>query len=303
MTFDVRRDAPPAPAASGLTRRGLIKAGLGLTGLAGVVAPGTAAYAAMEAANGLSITDYRLSPPGWRAGQRLTITAIADIHAGGPNMGIERVRQVVDAANALGSDLTVLLGDYFATHRFVTERVPHPAWAAELARLKAPLGVFATLGNHDWWHDGEAVRQALGKAGITVLENAAVPLPTAAGPLWLVGIGDDMTGHAQPEKAFSGIPAEARLIVMMHDPANAPALPARSLVAFAGHAHGGQVRLPVFGALLTPGRAPRQHAYGWLSDVPAPTFVTAGVGTSILPVRFNCPPETVVLRLSGKESS
>ncbi|HWK94130.1 MAG TPA: hypothetical protein VNR39_01785, partial [Pseudolabrys sp.] len=103
MTFDVRRYAPPPPAAPGLTRRGVIKAGLTLTGLAGVAATGTGAYAAMEAANSLSITDYRLSPPGWRVGQRLTVTVIADIHAGGPNMGLARVRQVVDAANALGS--------------------------------------------------------------------------------------------------------------------------------------------------------------------------------------------------------
>jgi hypothetical protein len=96
-------DAPSAfvstkPASGGLTRRGLIKTGLGLTGLAGIVLPGTAAYAAMEAANGLSITDYRLTPPGWPSGQRLTIAVVADLHAGGPNMGAARVRQVVDAA-------------------------------------------------------------------------------------------------------------------------------------------------------------------------------------------------------------
>jgi hypothetical protein len=106
---------PPKPASGGLTRRGLIKTGLGLTGLAGIVLPGTAAYAAMEAANGLSITDYRLTPPGWPSGQRLTIAVIADLHAGGPNMGATRVRQVVDAANTLACDLVVLLGDYFAT--------------------------------------------------------------------------------------------------------------------------------------------------------------------------------------------
>jgi predicted MPP superfamily phosphohydrolase len=231
----------------------------------------------------------------------LTIAVAADLHVGAPHAGLPMLKKVVDQLNTSRPDLILLPGDFVIQNVLGGEPVAPAAIAGELARLQAPLGVFATLGNHDWWHDGEQVRQALTEAGITVLDNAAMPLPTTAGPLWLVGIGDDMTGHAQPEKAFAGIPAEARLIVMMHDPANAPALAARTLVAFAGHTHGGQVHLPFYGALLTPGRAPRQHAYGWI-DAPAPTFVTAGVGTSILPIRFNCPPETVVLRLSSKES-
>lgn len=235
-------------------------------------------------------------------GQPLTIALAADLHVGAPHAGLPMLKRVVDQLNASQPDLILLPGDFVIQGVLGGDPLAPAAIAAELARLKAPLGVFATLGNHDWWHDGEQVRQALTDAGITVLENAAVPLPTTTGPLWLVGIGDDMSDHAQPEKAFAGIPADARLIVMMHDPANAPALPARTLVAFAGHTHGGQVRLPFYGALLTPGRAPREHAYGWIPDVPAPTFVTSGVGTSILPVRFNSPPETVALRLATKES-
>jgi uncharacterized protein len=264
---------------------------LGLTGWSFGVEPGW-----------LQQRQLTLASAGW-TGAPLTIAVAADLHVGAPHAGLPMLKKVVDQLNASQPDLILLPGDFVIQGVLGGESVAPAAIAAELARLKAPLGVFATLGNHDWWHDGEQVRQALTVAGITVLENAAVPLPSAAGPLWLVGIGDDMTGHAQPERAFAGIPADARLIVMMHDPANAPALPARSLVAFAGHTHGGQIRLPFFGTLLTPGRAPRQHAFGWIPDVPAPTFVTAGVGTSILPVRFNCPPETVVLRLSGKESS
>lgn len=263
---------------------------LGLTGWSFGVEPGW-----------LQQRQLTLAAAEW-AGAPLTIAVAADLHVGAPHAGLPMLKKVVDQLNASRPDLILLPGDFVIQNVLGGEPVAPAAIAAELARLKAPLGVFATLGNHDWWHDGEQVRQALTEVGITVLDNAAVPLPSTAGPLWLVGIGDDMTGHAQPEIAFAGVPAAARLIVMMHDPANAPALPSHTLVAFAGHTHGGQVRLPFYGALLTPGRAPRQHAYGWLADVPAPTFVTAGVGTSILPVRFNCPPETVVLRLSPKES-
>lgn len=153
--------------------------------------------------------------------------------------------------------------------------------AGVLARLTAPLGVFATLGNHDWWLDGERVRKALETAGIQVIDNRALPLASADGRLWLAGIGDDMTGHARPDAAFAGVPADARLIVIMHDPANAAALPPQTVVAFAGHTHGGQVRLPLIGALITPGRAPRRHSWGWIPDAPAPTWVTAGIGTSV----------------------
>lgn len=264
---------------------------LGLAGWSFGVEPGRLQERQLTLAN----TDWRGAP--------LTIAVAADLHVGAPHAGLPMLKAVVDRLNAGKPDLILLPGDFVIQGVLGGEPVAPAVIAAELSRLKAPLGVFATLGNHDWWHDGEQVRQALTAAGITVLENAAVPLQGAAGSLWLVGIGDDMTGHAQPDKAFAGIPADARLIVMMHDPANASALPSRTLVAFAGHTHGGQVRLPFYGALLTPGRAPRQHAYGWLPDVPAPTFVTSGIGTSILPVRFNCPPETVVLRLSGKEHS
>ena len=104
-------------------------------------------------------TTYRITPPGWQAGP-LRMVAIADLHAGGPNMTMEHIPRAVDQTNALAPDIVVLLGDYVANHRFVTERVPDAAWAAEFARLAAPLGVWAILGNHDWWHDLAGVRRA-----------------------------------------------------------------------------------------------------------------------------------------------
>lgn len=235
------------------------------------------------------------------SGPPLSIAVAADLHVGAPHAGLPILRKVVDQLNAGNPDLILLPGDFVIQGVIGGQAVDPALIAQELGRLKAPLGVFATLGNHDWWHNDTQVGQALEQHGIRVIENGAIPLSTASGKIWLVGIGDDMTGHAHPDKAIAAAPADARLIVMMHDPANAPDLPPQTLVAFAGHTHGGQVRLPFFGALITPGRAPRQHAYGWIPDVPAPTWVTSGVGTSILPVRFNCPPETVTLRLGSKE--
>lgn len=243
-----------------------------------------------------------LAAPAWQ-GPPLTIAVATDLHVGAPHAGPEMLRRVVGQLNASQPDLILLPGDFVIEGVIGGKPVEPEAIAAELARLKAPLGVFATLGNHDWWGDSPRIRKALEEAGIRVIENGAVPLAIKDANVWLVGIGDDMTGHATPVQAFSAVPTDAKAIVMMHDPANAPALAANTLVAFAGHTHGGQVRVPFFGALITPGRSPLRHAYGWIPDVPAPTWVSAGVGTSILPVRFNCPPETVVLRLTRKETS
>src|SRR5262245_13383454 len=134
MTDEAQSPIARPPARRGLTRRGLLRGGFGIVGAVALVVPGGAAYAANEAANQLIASPYRLNPPRWRRGQRLSIAVVADIHAGGRNMGVARVRQVVDATNALQCDLIVLMGDYFATHPFVTERVTPPQWAAELAR-------------------------------------------------------------------------------------------------------------------------------------------------------------------------
>lgn len=245
--------------------------------------------------------ELALASPHWH-GQPLTIAVASDLHVGAPQIDLLALRNLVEQINAAEPDLILLPGDFVYHGIFARPQSPS-AIAAELARLRAPLGVFATLGNHDWWEDAAAIRTALEKAGIPVIDNRAVPLKTASEALWLVGIGDDMTEQADPDSAQAMVPAEAQRIVMMHDPANAPALSPQTAVAFAGHTHGGQVRLPLIGALLTPGRSPLAHAYGWIPDLPVATFVTAGVGTSILPIRFYCPPEFVVLRLRSQEKT
>ena len=115
-----------------------------------------------------------------RAGPRASscrITVIADLHAGGPNMTLAHMRQRGRYRQRLRSDLIVLLGDYIATLSVRDRAGTRSVWSAELARLNAPLGVWAILGNHDWWNDLPGVRAALaGSAHIPVLENDAVLL-------------------------------------------------------------------------------------------------------------------------------
>jgi predicted MPP superfamily phosphohydrolase len=301
----IRKIPDSLPQRGGLSRRGLIRAGLGVVGLAGIAAP-TAAYAAAEAANDLVVTGYRLSPPGWRKGQRLTITVIADLHAGGPNMGVARVRQVVDTAQSLRSDLVVVLGDYFATHRFVTEVVPPEAWSAELARLRAPLGVYAVLGNHDWWYGISSVRRAFANVGLPLLENDALLLGKEGERFWLAGLGDQLAHWLGPSRfrgvddlpgTLARVTSEDPVILLAHEPDIFTRVPARVALTLSGHTHGGQIRLPLVPPVWAPTEYGARFLYGHIVEGNRHLIVSGGLGCSKLPLRLGVPPEIVRVEL------
>jgi predicted MPP superfamily phosphohydrolase len=291
-----------------LTRRGLLTRGLALTGAAGLIGSGTTAYAATEAATGLVVTDYAPAPRNWPAGNRLTITVIADLHAGGPNMGLARVREVVDTAIALNSDLVVILGDYFATHRFVTERVPHAVWAAELSRLKARHGVYALLGNHDWWYDVDGVRAALRQVRIPLMVNDAVLLGAPGAKFWLAGI-DDQLAHYLGRNSFRGeddlpgtmakIKSDDPVILLAHEPDIFPQVPPRVALTLAGHTHGGQIVFPFVPPLWTPSAYGARFAYGHIVEQDRHMIVSGGLGTSKVPLRLGVTPEIVRITLGA----
>ncbi|MDQ0037521.1 putative MPP superfamily phosphohydrolase [Variovorax boronicumulans] len=205
----------------------------------------------------------------------------------------ERAARIVEDINAAQPDVILLPGDFLAgsgdDEAFSIEDM-----AAVLGRLKAPQGVYAVLGNHDWWHDGERTAKALAAQGIHVLENASMRLP--GHDLWVVGIGDDSTGHSESDKALAGVPKGAATLVMMHDPFSFATMPRTQGLVVASHTHGGQISVPGHGALVVPGRAPREWAYGWVAHKGNRMYVTSGLGVSILPVRFNMRPEWVMFR-------
>ena len=296
-----------APPPLKMTRRGLLTRGLALTGMAGVLGASTTAYAAAEA-NGLVVTDYAPVPRNWPAGRRLTITVIADIHAGGPNMGLARVREVVDTAIALNSDLVVILGDYFATHRFITEHVPHAAWAGELARLKARYGVYSILGNHDWWYDIDGVRNALREVRIPIMSNDAVLLGEPGAKFWLAGI-DDQIAHYLGHNSFRGeddlpgtmakIKTDDPVILLVHEPDIFTEVPARVALTLAGHTHGGQIRLPFVPPVWAPSAYGARLAYGHIVEQGRHLIVSGGLGTSKVPLRLGVTPEIVRVTLGA----
>lgn len=289
----------------GLTRRRFLFGGFAVAGLS---APATLSYAATEASSRLTLTHYAPKPPAWPAGRRLSITVIADIHAGGPNLGRERVREVVELANAQRSDLIVLLGDYVATHHFVTERVPFEVWAGELGALKAPLGTWAVLGNHDWRVGAAAVRRALNGAGIPVLENDAVRIGEGASRFWLAGLGDQLAyriGHRRYvgvddlPGTLRQVKGEEPLILLAHEPDIFTQVPDRVTLTIAGHTHGGQIRVPLIWPAFVPSAYGARFAYGHIVEEGRHMIVSGGIGTSIVPARLGIPPEVVRVQLGG----
>jgi predicted MPP superfamily phosphohydrolase len=299
-----RTSVPDAPLR--VTRRRVLA---GAAGLIGLSAAGTGLYAAAIEPQSLVVTRYRPAPPAWPAGRKLSVTVIADLHAGGPDILLPQVRRIIDTANALKSDLVVLLGDYLARYRFRNEQLSDSVWSGELARLTAPLGTWAILGNHDWWYDLARVRRGLAAARIPVLENDAVLLGEPGRRFWLAGIGDQLAhwigrGRFRGVDDLPGTLAKIKtdddpVLLMVHEPDIFPQVPERVALTFAGHTHGGQVRLPLIWPAFVPSRYGRRFAYGHVVEDDRHLIVSGGLGTSTLPVRLGVPPEIVHVELGA----
>jgi uncharacterized protein len=284
----------------------------------GVFGASTAAYGFAEPVTRLGVTRYDIQPPQWPPGFQLKIAAVADIHACDPWMTLSHIEAIVERTNALNADIIVLLGDYVAGHRHVTRFIPAAEWAAVLAGLKAPLGVHAILGNHDWWEDKKVqqdgqgptnARRGLEGAGIPVYENDARRLTKDGRPFWLAGLGDQLAymparrfrpvrriGVDDLSATLAKITDDAPVILMAHEPDVANHVPARVALQLSGHTHGGQVRF--FGwSPIAPTRYDK-FVYGH-SRTQCDVIVSGGLGCSIMPFRLGVPPEIVLVTLGG----
>jgi len=234
--------------------------------------------------------------PGWTSELRMAV--LSDLHIGSPHVGIDKLRRIVEKTNAENPAVIVLLGDFVIGGpggrgvrggSFVEpERI-----AAELKNLHAPLGVFAVLGNHDWWYDGHRVGRTLTEAGITVLENQAIHLGNR---FWLGGIADYWTRLPDIAGTLAQVVGDDPVVLITHNPDLFPEIPPRVSLTLAGHTHGGQVQLPVVGTLITPSQ--RGYIGGEYVEQGRHLFVTTGIGTSIVPVRLGVPPEIVILTIA-----
>jgi uncharacterized protein len=297
-----------------LTRRRLLQGAGGLI----LGSTGFASYAVgVEPGFMLDVTRYRISPADWPEGLVLKIAIIADIHACDPWMPTSRIRRIADIANALKPDMTVLLGDFNGGHTMVTGPVTPQQWGEALDVLKAPLGVHAILGNHDWWHgplpgmrsdQGESIRRALRQMNATVLENDALRLEKNGRPFWLLGLADQLA-HRVSRRRYRGaddlsgtlaqVTDDAPIVLLAHEPNVFHRVPDRIAVTLCGHTHGGQVNFPIVGPVIANERFGPDLVYGHMVFGKRHLVISAGLGTSILPVRFMRPPEVVELTISS----
>lgn len=248
----------------------------------------------------LIVVEEQLALPGWpQSHGRLKIALFSDLHAGAPFMNLEKIETLVTAVNALEPDLVIMAGDFVIDGVIGGKQMTAEDFAPHLARLKAPLGLFAVLGNHDNWNDAGAIARAFERVGIGVLENAAARIRRESGDFWLVGLADFMAGNPDPGRAFEGLDA-APAIAVTHNPDIYASDRLPVALALAGHTHGGQVTLPLIGPPIVPSLYGDRYARGFVVEKGMPIFVTSGLGTSILPVRFGVPPEVVLLTVTSK---
>jgi predicted MPP superfamily phosphohydrolase len=238
----------------------------------------------------LVVTRFQLELPGWPAKlSGLRVALLSDLHVGSPFWDLDALSSLVERTNAEKPDLILLGGDY------QINGVPGGKWvdaepiAARLGQLQAPLGVFAVLGNHDWWNDGERTRSAFVSHGVRVLEEAVQPLERDGQRFYLAGLADQLTRPSSPAAVLAQVPPSAATLLLVHEPdvfESFPRLGIRPTLTLAGHTHGGQVWLPLLGRRVVPSDFGERYAYGHIVEAGRHLFVTSGVGTSVLPVRF-----------------
>jgi uncharacterized protein len=246
----------------------------------------------------LVLRETRITLPSWPANLKgLRVAVISDLHAGSPFITLDKIHRVVGMTNAARPDLILLPGDFVVGGVPGGKFLEPEVMASALKGLRARFGVFATLGNHDWWYNGQRVKESLENAGIPVLENAAAMIERDGAAIWVVGISDKWEGKPDIASALARVGVDASIIALTHNPDIFPSIPARVALTIAGHTHGGQVALPIIGRPIVPSDFGERYAAGHIVEGSKHLFVTTGVGTSILPVRFRVPPEISLLTI------
>jgi uncharacterized protein len=246
----------------------------------------------------------------------LKIVSIGDIHGGSHKVTPEKLREIVARTNEQNADIVVLLGDYVAGRNGVALpprrsdlKMQVNDIADGLAGFQAKLGVFVVLGNHDGWYGDGLVAAEFTRVGYRVLQNEVAVVERNGRPLRILGLKDilHLPNSWEQTSALSkrllDAAGDGDVIVLEHHPDATKMITGDLLISpdlrliLAAHTHGGQVWFPIIGTPIVPSTFGQQYSYGHVVDNNVDIFVTSGVGTSILPIRFMMPPEIAVLTL------
>lgn len=258
------------------------------------------------------VVSETISVPHWsKELDGLRVVTIADVHTGSNYAPPERVRYVVEQANAQNPDVIVLLGDYVSEAKWDRDarnkpegtdrtelKIPVQTIAESLKGLTAKYGVYAIIGNHDWYHNEQNIHRLLEEvSGINVLNNEIVEIPVNGQTLRVWGIEDLYRNRKVPLDPFALLPEKKNIIAITHNPDSSLQTPEGFAIMFSGHTHGGQLNWPIFGpkAVFNDPRFMDGHAVVDNKHV----YVSSGVGTSVIPFRFRVPPEINVITLNS----
>jgi uncharacterized protein len=224
----------------------------------------------------------------------LTMAQMSDIHHG-MYTGLDYINRCVEIVNNLSPDLIALTGDF----TFDGSNYIEPC-ADALKGLKARIGVYSVLGNHDYYAGAGRVARALRNAGFDLLIDAKDCIEYRGAKLWLVGVDDLYYGTTDIYRLMRGLSPSEPKIVLSHNPdfIEEFAVADKHIdLMISGHTHGGQIRFPLIGAPQISSVYGQRYAIGMNRKKRMQVYTTRGIGTILLPVRFDCPPEIVLYTL------
>ncbi|MVP01766.1 metallophosphoesterase [Paenibacillus lutrae] len=225
----------------------------------------------------------------------MRIVHFSDVHIG-PYLSPDELPQLMERIQSLNPDLICFTGDLYDYRVYDKARV-----TAALASLKAPLGKFAVLGNHDYYESPRETEKVFQSAGFELLTNRSVPVVQGKSQIRVAGVDDMWEGRPELDRALQGTTGQEFVLLLSHAPDFADIALERPVdLQLSGHSHGGQVRLPFYGALTTPMHG-KKYVDGLykLGGGKLHVYTNRGIGMTLHPVRFWCRPELTVLTLSS----
>lgn len=220
----------------------------------------------------------------------IKVVFVSDFHIT-PN-GQKRLDKLINMVNAQNPDIVLSTGDFVGGYK-ENETMPIENIAKNLTRIHPKLGFYTVLGNHDWDTDGVKITEVLKSNGITVLANSNTKVKINNKEIYIAGVEDLKTRTPDIYEAIND--TKSPIILLTHSPDVFPNVPQNVNLTLAGHLHGGQIRIPFYGVITVPSKYGNKYSTGLIEENNKKMIVTNGIGTSILPIRFNCPPEIVVI--------
>ncbi len=237
--------------------------------------------------NALEVKKYKIEDKNLKG---LKIVFAADLHIKPKQQ--KRLQQIVSTINAQEPDLILFGGDFVSGHN-TWQSMPPEVIAKDLKNCRSKYGIYTVLGNHDNWQNAIKIRQELKSIGIYVLDNENIIVKINNKTVYIAGVEDLVTGFPDINKALQR--TKPPTILLTHSPDIYPSVPKNVTLTLAGHTHGGQVRVPFVGAVSVPSQYGNRYAQGLINENNKKMIVTKGIGTSVLPIRFHCKPEIVVI--------